>query len=70
MNISKLKIVDHIDGLLLELQTAQETAVCDDRYRPDQRVRAVLDLEKIRVRTRAFAGKLMLSIYDIEDRSR
>jgi hypothetical protein len=66
----KLKINDHIEGMLLALQTEQEAVVSDDRIRPDIRVKAVLDLEKIRIRTMRFAGSVLDDLYVIRDRSR
>jgi hypothetical protein len=66
----KLKLNDHIEGMLSALQTEQEAVVSDDRIRPDIRVKAVLDLEKIRIRTMRFAGGLMDDLYAIRDRSR
>ena len=66
----KLKVTDHVEGILSALHGEQIAIVGDDRISPENRVQAVLDLEKIRIRTMRFAGGLMDDLYAIRDRTR
>ena len=66
----RLKINDYIADILSAIHGEQITIVCDDRISPDNRVRAVLDLEKLKVRTTKFAGSMLDDLYTIRDRSR